>query len=127
MKLLYLVATLSVIAVCGCEIQRHKQPPVTELPPTIIHPPAPPVNSGPNSLPHSSIEVTFLYVTNDVASKEMRGVFQITNRLDTFVYILHWSVATSNQSGWSPLRREFYSPGMIDPHEQFLFDYILKA
>src|ERR1035438_9706676 len=38
------------------------------------------------------------------------------------LYILHWSVTTSNQSGWSLLQREWYSPGMIEPHEQFLLN-----
>jgi hypothetical protein len=73
-------------------------------------------------VPPWALGVSFLCVTNNGASNEMRGVFQITNRLDKYVYILHWSVTTSNQSGWSVLRREWYSPGMINPHEQFLLN-----
>ena len=73
-------------------------------------------------VPQWALDVSFLYVTNNAASNGMRGVFQITNRLDKYVYILHWSVSSSNQSGWNVLRREWYSPGMIDPHEQFLLN-----
>jgi hypothetical protein len=75
-----------------------------------------------SEVPPWALGVSFLYVTNNAASKEMRAVFQITNRLDKYVYILHWSVTTSNKSGWNVLRREWNSPGMIDPHDQFLLN-----
>ena len=149
MKLQRLFVIVSAIATCGCQTQSDTPRPITPLPPSTVHstvspgavstqgtadnsvrtadgtaPLVLPLDKGAvyGDLPPASIQVAFLHVTNHSASEELRGVFQITNTLDRSVYILHTSVTTSNQSGWSLLRRFWYTPGMIGAHERFLLE-----
>ena len=66
--------------------------------------------------------VTFLGVTNGVATNRVEGIFQITNRLNTYVYIYTTSIQLADGASWMFLSKTGWHPlGMIDPHEQFLF------
>jgi hypothetical protein len=79
-----------------------------------------------NTSPSSALGVTFLYATNAVPSKKSAdGIFQITNRLPTYLYIWSCRIQTSNQLGWTSFSPMFGSPGMIDPHEQFIFQTLV--
>jgi hypothetical protein len=76
---------------------------------------------GSETPPAPAVGVTFLYLTNEVASTNVEGVFLITNKLNTYVYIWRSEIQDATQSDWALLIRRFHAPGMIDPHEQFLF------
>ena len=71
--------------------------------------------------PSPAVKVTFLYLTNAVGSTNVEGFFLITNTLNTHVYIWRNEIQAAAESDWALVIREFHSPGMIEPHEQFLF------
>jgi hypothetical protein len=74
------------------------------------------------SSPQSDLGVTFLCVTNSAATKGVEGIFQITNRLSTYVWIYTQSIQVAKGSSWTFLTKSGWHPlGMIDPHEQFFF------